>query len=191
MAGSVADWIHEAMRLTGTPETWFAALMARVKLESGGNPRAINNWDSNAKAGHPSKGLMQTIDGTFNAYKLPGHGDIWNPVDNAAAAIQYIKARYGTIFRINPRTGYGEGGQVQKVPYGLYDQGGYLPTGLSISENRTGSPERVLGPRDAMPQISVNVSVFIGDTQLRGMIRQEVVLEQDKQKRRDRSMASA
>ena len=37
-----------------------------IQHESGGNPNAINNWDSNAAAGMPSKGLMQTIDPTFN-----------------------------------------------------------------------------------------------------------------------------
>jgi SLT domain-containing protein len=68
--------------------------------ESGGNPNAINNWDSNAKAGHPSMGLMQTIGPTFNAYALPGHKDIWNPVDNAIAAIRYIQARYRSVSNV-------------------------------------------------------------------------------------------
>ena len=53
--------------------------------------------NSNAKRGTPSKGLMQTIDSTFNAYKLPGHEDIWNPVDNAIAAIRYAVSRYGSL----------------------------------------------------------------------------------------------
>lgn len=68
--------------------------------ESGGNPRAINLWDINAKRGTPSKGLFQTIDPTFNRYKLPGMDDIWNPVHNAVAAIRYIIARYGTVFNV-------------------------------------------------------------------------------------------
>ncbi|GLY67369.1 hypothetical protein Atai01_39880 [Amycolatopsis taiwanensis] len=53
--------------------------------------------NSNAKAGHPSKGLMQTIDSTFNSYKLPGHGDIYNPVDNIIAGVRYTMSRYGSI----------------------------------------------------------------------------------------------
>ena len=53
--------------------------------ESGGNPRAINLWDSNAKAGHPSKGILQYIDGTFRNYAMPGHTDIWNPLDQLIA----------------------------------------------------------------------------------------------------------
>lgn len=73
------------------------ALVGRIMQESGGNPLAINNWDSNAKAGHPSKGILQTIDSTFNTYKMPGHDDIYNPLDNALAAVRYMIARYGHI----------------------------------------------------------------------------------------------
>jgi hypothetical protein len=35
--------------------------------------------------------------GTFAGHAVPGHGDIWNPVDNLAAAINYMKSRYGSI----------------------------------------------------------------------------------------------
>ncbi|MDT6953707.1 transglycosylase SLT domain-containing protein [Companilactobacillus alimentarius] len=41
--------------------------------ESGGNPHAINLTDNNAKAGTPSKGILQYIDPTFNNYAMPGH----------------------------------------------------------------------------------------------------------------------
>ncbi|HEX5118765.1 MAG TPA: transglycosylase SLT domain-containing protein [Pseudonocardiaceae bacterium] len=53
--------------------------------------------NSNAQAGHPSKGLMQTIDSTFQANKLPGHGNIYNPVDNIVAGVRYALSRYGSI----------------------------------------------------------------------------------------------
>ncbi|MED4933991.1 phage tail tape measure protein [Heyndrickxia coagulans] len=96
----VKQWLLTAMSITGTPASYLGALTKVAMHESGGNPRAINLWDSNAKAGHPSKGLMQTIDSTFNAYKLPGLGDIWNPVANAVAAIRYMNARYGSISNV-------------------------------------------------------------------------------------------
>jgi phage-related minor tail protein/SLT domain-containing protein len=96
--GNVKSWLSAALMATGTPMSWLPALMTMAMRESGGNPHAINNWDINAKRGTPSKGLMQTIDPTFNAYKLPGMNDIWNPIHNAAAAIRYIKDRYGTVF---------------------------------------------------------------------------------------------
>jgi hypothetical protein len=83
-----------------TPDN-VRALVSRIQQESGGNPVAVNNWDSNAKAGHPSKGILQTIDSTFNAYAVPGHDDIWNPLDNALAAVRYMLSRYGHIVAAN------------------------------------------------------------------------------------------
>jgi hypothetical protein len=53
--------------------------------------------NSNAAAGHPSKGLMQCIDSTFNSNKLPGHDNIYNPVDNIIAGVKYSISRYGSL----------------------------------------------------------------------------------------------
>lgn len=39
-----------------------------ARLESGFNPNAVNNWDSNAAAGHRSEGLFQFIQPTFQAF---------------------------------------------------------------------------------------------------------------------------
>jgi hypothetical protein len=116
-SGSMLDWVFGAERATGTPASWTAAILRRIMFESGGNPNAINNWDSNAMAGDPSRGLMQTIGSTFNAYHQPGtSGNIYDPVANIAAAINYIKSRYGTIFAIDPPVqGYGKGGTVDRT----------------------------------------------------------------------------
>ncbi|MFO6495032.1 transglycosylase SLT domain-containing protein [Bacillus sp. z60-11] len=98
VGGNVKDWLLKALMITGTPMSWLGPLSQMAMHESGGNPRAINLWDSNAQRGTPSKGLMQTIDPTFNAYKMKGLNDIWKPIHNAVAAINYIKARYGSVF---------------------------------------------------------------------------------------------
>ena len=100
VSGNVEGWLTEAIDTTGVPMSWLPSLKVIAQHESGGNPNAINTWDSNAKAGHPSMGLMQTIGPTFNAYALPGHKDIWNPVDNAIAAIRYIQARYRSVSNV-------------------------------------------------------------------------------------------
>jgi uncharacterized protein YukE len=100
--GNVQDWIKQAqeiLRANGinVPDADVPKIWAIIQHESGGNPHAINNWDSNAAKGTPSKGLMQCIDPTFNSYKLPGHGDIWNPVDNICAGVNYAVSRYGSL----------------------------------------------------------------------------------------------
>lgn len=96
-SGNLANWISQAEQLAGVGNDWTRGLQIIAQHESGGNPRAVNNWDSNAKAGHPSEGLMQTIGPTFSHYALPGHDNIFNPIDNAIAAIRYIESRYGGI----------------------------------------------------------------------------------------------
>jgi WXG100 family type VII secretion target len=113
--GQVADWINQAiaiLKANGVPadkmnpnDIWMI-----IKHESGGNPHAINNWDSNAAKGTPSKGLMQTIDPTFNSHKLPGHGDIYNPVDNIIAGVRYAIERYGSVSNVPGVVGMKTGG---------------------------------------------------------------------------------
>ena len=141
----VKQWLLTAMAITGTPATYLGALLKIAMHESGGNPRAINLWDSNAKAGHPSKGLMQTIDSTFNAYKLPGLGDIWNPVANAVAAIRYMNARYGSIANVpgvkaKGYVGYKNGGRKLNDNQVIVGEDGPeivdLPFGSQIHNNR-------------------------------------------------------
>lgn len=100
VSGNVKSWLTAALQATGQSIDMLPYLETIVQHESGGDPTAVNNWDSNAKAGHPSKGLMQTIDSTFNQYKMDGHDDIFNPVDNAIAGIRYAIARYGSLANV-------------------------------------------------------------------------------------------
>lgn len=120
VSGKLGDWVKQALKLTGQPMSLAAGLVRAAKAESGGNPRAVNNWDINARLGHPSKGLMQTIDSTFNAYKMKGHGNIWNPVDNLIASIRYMIARYGSVanvLRPRARRWYGYDVGSRYIPY--------------------------------------------------------------------------
>ncbi|MEU7096052.1 tape measure protein [Kitasatospora aureofaciens] len=98
LPGDVSGWIVSAEQLTGVGADWTAGLATIIQNESGGNPRAINNWDSNAAAGDPSRGLMQTIGATFESYRLPSlPDDIYDPVANIVAGIRYIISAYGSI----------------------------------------------------------------------------------------------
>lgn len=95
-SGDLRHWIHRALVETGhTGEGLRRGLANMIQHESGGNPHAINNWDSNAAAGTPSMGLMQTILPTFNAYAMKGHRNVYNPVDNIIAGLRYALSRYG------------------------------------------------------------------------------------------------
>ncbi|MEH6373692.1 transglycosylase SLT domain-containing protein [Streptomyces sp. KLMMK] len=100
--GEIAKAIAKAMSLTGVSGSkWADGIATIIRRESGGNPRAINNWDSNAAAGNASRGLMQVIPPTFRAYHQAGTSwDIFDPVANIAAAINYIKARYKDISNV-------------------------------------------------------------------------------------------
>ncbi|WP_328302576.1 LysM peptidoglycan-binding domain-containing protein [Streptomyces sp. NBC_00435] len=97
-------WIRESldvMALHGIPGS-YDGIHRNVMRESSGNPMAINNWDSNAAAGIPSKGLLQVIDPTFQAYHVPGTPqNSYDPVANITAACNYAAARYGSIDNVN------------------------------------------------------------------------------------------
>lgn len=90
----------KALQITNQfTEPNLTALLTQMQHESSGNPKAINLWDSNAKKGTPSKGLMQVIDPTFRAYALSPHNkDIWDPLSNMIAAIRYTVSHYGSLY---------------------------------------------------------------------------------------------
>ncbi|MGG5376073.1 hypothetical protein IGI57_002581 [Enterococcus sp. DIV0213j] len=98
------------------------ALLNQMRTESNGDPRAINLWDDNAKAGIPSKGLMQVIDPTFKAYGRPGFiSNIYDPLSNILASIRYTLRTYGSLVAGWRGVGYENGGMVTKD--GLYRMG--------------------------------------------------------------------
>ncbi|MFE5142623.1 transglycosylase SLT domain-containing protein [Streptomyces fagopyri] len=97
-------WIKQSLDImakAGIPGS-YDGIHRNVMRESSGNPKAINNWDSNAAAGIPSKGLLQVIDPTFKAYHVPGTSmDPYDPVANITAACNYAAAKYGSIDNVN------------------------------------------------------------------------------------------
>lgn len=98
-AGGVASWrpmAALALAKAGLGSGQLGAFMSLMQAESGGNPGAINLYDSNAKMGQASRGLMQVIPSTFAAYRDPSlSNNIMDPMANMVAAARYIKARYG------------------------------------------------------------------------------------------------
>ncbi|WP_431784666.1 transglycosylase SLT domain-containing protein [Bacillus subtilis] len=129
---AVKQWVAQALSIKGLGSEYAGALETIAMKESGGNPNVVNNWDSNAKAGHPSQGLMQFIPSTFNAHKEPGHGNIKNPVDQILAAINYLNSRYGGILKHPGLVSMAHGG-----PYRGYATGGVInsPQVAALGEN--------------------------------------------------------
>jgi len=82
---------------------WTTGLLTAASRESSFNPVAVNKWDSNAHGptksdgapAHSSRGGLQTIPTTFAAYHQAGTStNIYDPVANAAAAMNYVMDRY-------------------------------------------------------------------------------------------------
>jgi soluble lytic murein transglycosylase-like protein len=95
--GGVDGWIAEALQVLELPQSLAPSVKKIVMAESGGNPRAINNWDSNARRGTPSQGLMQTIPSTYKRYVHPElkNRSITDPIANLTAGIRYMIDQYG------------------------------------------------------------------------------------------------
>ncbi|WSM39244.1 transglycosylase SLT domain-containing protein [Streptomyces cellulosae] len=97
-------WIREAMSIMkkhGIPGS-YEGIKRNVLRESSGNPKAINLWDINAQKGIPSKGLLQVIPPTFEAYHVKGTPkDIYDPVANIVAACNYAADKYGTMDNVD------------------------------------------------------------------------------------------
>lgn len=122
--------VEKLLREKGHPVELAGSVLRRMNQESGGDPNAINLWDSNAAAGIPSKGLMQTIDPTFQSYKDPGYDNIWDPEANLRASMNYAMATYGSLSAAYDRAGG-------------YDNGGWLMPGTTLGINESGKPEPV------------------------------------------------
>ena len=104
-AGNLSSWVGDAktvLQQNGVDTSTISDhdLSELIQHESSGQWNQLNNWDVNAQHGHPSKGLMQTIDQTFNDNSVPGHRDVWNPVDNIVAGVRYGISRYGSFDQI-------------------------------------------------------------------------------------------
>ncbi|MBB5887751.1 phage tail tape measure protein [Lactovum miscens] len=111
------DQVKEALKANGlsTSDSMVSKVLRQIATESGGNPSAVQHGytDANTISGDLAKGLMQTISSTFNAYKFPGHGNIFNGYDNLLAALAYAKARYGSnLSYLGQGHGYENGGIV-------------------------------------------------------------------------------
>ncbi|WP_086560124.1 peptidoglycan DD-metalloendopeptidase family protein [Streptomyces africanus] len=123
--------VHQSLSLVNTT-------LRRMNQESGGNPKAVNKWDSNWKAGNPSVGLMQVIRGTFDRYagkyRNTGpkmYGVSIDPMANIYASMKYALATYGSLSKAYNRPGgYARGGLIGGIRIGRGLPRGYAGGGI-------------------------------------------------------------
>ncbi|WP_249400134.1 transglycosylase SLT domain-containing protein [Streptomyces argyrophylli] len=112
---AVTRWtpqVRTALAQLGLSPSYTDLVLHRIQVESGGNPKAINLTDSNAKAGHPSQGLLQTIPSTFAAYAGPYKSrGITDPMASIYAGLNYAIHRYGSgwVRALSGTKGYATG----------------------------------------------------------------------------------
>ncbi len=119
-----AGQVKQALAANGlsTSQDMIDRVLRQIATESSGNEKAVQGdiGDINNVTGDLAKGLMQTISATFNAYKFPGHGDIFNGYDNLLAALNYAKSRYGpSLSFLGNGHGYENGGIINA--HGFYE----------------------------------------------------------------------
>jgi hypothetical protein len=119
------NYINQTLDVMGIRDqrartNWMSFLLHKAYTESAWNPLAVNDWDSNAHGprvadGYPagcSRGGLQTIPTTFAAHHQPGTStNIYNPVANTAAAMNYVMSRYHV---------HRDGSNLGNVPQGGY-----------------------------------------------------------------------
>jgi len=170
---SVARWkpfVIKALKANhfSASSSQVAAWMRVISRESNGNPKAVNNWDSNAKAGHPSKGLVQTIGPTFESNKFKGHDNILNGYDDLLAGIHYMAAKYGrgagAFSRVSGSQGYANGGFSRKHKMAEISEGDKLEAVVPMSREKSGRRKQLLKQINAytgeapVPKLSVSGS---------------------------------
>lgn len=165
IGGGVQQWtgtVLQALGMLGLPANLLNTVLAQITTESGGNPNAVqgNIGDINNITGNLARGLMQVIPPTFAAYHVGGtSSNIFDPLANIAAGLNYASHRYGGAAGISATLGHGHGYAAGGVyrPL-LFDRGGVLPPGDSMVRNATGSPE-ALYPGGGDLNVSIQLSI--------------------------------
>lgn len=137
-------------------------MMRVAKRESNFQAGAVNNWDSNAKAGTPSKGMFQMIEPSFKAYAKAGHGNILNPTDQAISAMRYIVGKWVPIMG-SWRSAFKRAGDY------AYKTGGMVTNKGLYNLAEDGYPEFVIPTdparqSDAMKLLAIAAEQIGGDT---------------------------
>lgn len=130
--GNVASAAVEAlMKSMAAARGWTGAqwtALYDVEMREAGFSLTARNPSSGAY------GLAQFINGPGEYAQYGGNSS--SASGQITGMLNYIAQRYGTP----------AGAEAHEQEYGWYDQGGYLPPGMSAAMNASGVPERVLPP---------------------------------------------
>lgn len=131
--GGLLNTIRTALKVAKLPVTqkYINAWMKQIQTESGGNARAMGGNDGLADGN--AMGLAQVKPGTFQANKGKGMGDIWNPLHNLVAGMNYAKNTYGSglLGYIGQGHGYAEGGIINSPEIAWLAEGGFSESVIS------------------------------------------------------------
>lgn len=173
IGGNVSAWLSTALALTGTDMGWLPGLLKLTSYESGdpgtlgsGNSTLVNNI---SVGGEYATGLLQMLPSTFKEFMQSGMNNIMNPIDNAVAAIRYIKTRYGSVyntplFRGGSYMGYASGTDNAKNGVAeVAEEGMELVIGRQARRFKGG--EQVLNNRDTIKLLkgkgNKNINVYL------------------------------
>jgi phage-related protein len=155
--GALEDYWEKA----GGPAGVASIAAAITFAESGAIPSTVQQGQPYATTGW---GLWQITPGNSEP-QFGVDNALLNPQNNADAAVAkynsqgfeawttYDTGAYLKFLQDGP-TQYAKGGT---MPFQLLDQGGWLPTGLSMVLNNTGAPEAVPGPGGLTGGVTINV----------------------------------
>ncbi len=131
--GGMLSNVITALKIAKLPVTqkYINAWMKQIETESGGNARAMGGNDGLADGN--AMGLVQVKPGTFKANQGKGMGDIWNPVHNLVAGMNYASKTYGSSLLdvIGHGHGYAEGGIINSPEIAWLAEGGFSESVIS------------------------------------------------------------
>lgn len=165
-----ADLASQALARMGYDDRYLDIMLQQIGIESGGDPNAVNNWDSNAARGTPSGGLLQVIEPTYRDVRrlypeafegLPD--DRFHPLTNLTAGVGAVKRDWGgPSGRWPTRDGYADGGILPMDLLSVFDTGGILRHG-EAALNLSGADEIVINndQLQALSKLANNVGALV------------------------------